>query len=161
MDVGDINAKCEDYETRTIASNAMSSYCFLNNLLTSNPNKYSFPNFNSETVRPEIPPTDLVYFEIPLDSVDVRPHAQDYFCSLQKCFNSFTSINEENHPDWSHSSREYSADFTEEIGESGDAEDNFLLKWNTAISERVATDVSFEEDDFKGLYQKFLSTKIN
>lgn len=141
MDIENI-VKCESSEPRMIPTNIVSNY-FLNNLLTSN-------------IRTDIPTTDIMYFEIPLDSVDTHPNAHDYFCSVQRCFNSFTSINDEHQLNWSHSSkgaRDYNPEFPEEIVGDRQAEDNFLVKLNSTISETDVTDVGFEEDDeFKGTY---------
>lgn len=144
MDIGNIHLKCEDIEKRM-----MSNYCYLNNLITSN-------------IRTELPSTDLVYFEIPLDSVDVCSHTQDYFCSFQRCFNSFTSVDDEHQINWSHSSavsRDCNAEFTEEILSRGDTEDNFLYKLNTGIGEKDVTDLH-EEDEFKGVYCVFIDSLI-
>lgn len=103
--------------------------------------------------RIEAPSSDILYFEIPMDSVDIRHHAQEYFCSLQRCFKCFKGGNEEETQiNWIYPpamSRNY--EYIQEAEKDGEVENNFDHKFDNSISEEDVTDISFEEEEFKGL----------
>lgn len=133
------------------SSNTFQNYLFINNLLTSNSNKCSHQTFDGmDNYRTEPSSSDIIYFEIPIDSNEGFPHADEYFCSPQKCFKCYKGGDEKNN--WSYPStiaRSY--EFLQGFEREGELGNNFEHNFNHCVSEEDVTDVSFEEEEFKGL----------
>lgn len=155
MDTGNVNMKWGGNDIRSVpSSNTFQNYLFINNLLASNTNKCSHPTFDSlDNYRIEPSSSDVIYFEIPMDSNDFSQHAEEYFCSLQRCFRCYKGGNEkDDQVSWIYPSTiARSCEFVQEFEREGEIENNFDHKFNHCASEEDVTDISFEEEEFKGL----------
>lgn len=133
--------------------------CFPNNLVYSNTNKYTFsPYINIETQRNDVTSGDILYFEIPINSYDIHQQAQDYFCSLQKCFKCITTVNEEEYHPYRNDSSAVSEYHYQESTENGRSDKyvehdyDFTLGVENRVDESDNTESNFEIDEYTGEY---------
>lgn len=152
MDTEDIKMKWEGEETRSITVPDTFENCyFINNFLGSDSSKYSCPSFrNSESSPTERSSGDFLFFEVPVDPLNIRQHAQDYLCSLQRSYKCFRPVNDEVPVNWG--SPEISRCYCYESPQENEKnlDENFGLGYNNVISDGDVTEINFEEDEFKG-----------
>lgn len=155
MDIGSVNMKWEVGDSRLIhSSNTFSNYFYVNNFLFSNPNKSYFSNFKfADNGTDKVLPSDIMYMEIPIPSVNIRQDSQNYFYSPPRSFKCFTAENNVNQIKCVNSSgisRNYDHENIEDNERNVHYDNNFGLKLANRIDEEDLIDINLEEAEIKG-----------